>query len=195
MPSRKVWKGGEETSWQRYKTGPACPWDLTREKNAPRLPKSVYGQGRELRKRDLRMAGAPSESEQKPPPAEPPSLAGCWLTARFESEGGSQRDFGQANILYHRPDNGQTTRLCGESVDLIGALAHITEQTLDGIGRLDVPMHALRELVKREGLLFLLSQASHRFWIALAVFGFESRQMCGDRLLLTRQLKQRLLYL
>src|SRR3989440_9143897 len=125
MPSRKLWKGGEETSWQRYKTGPACPWDLTREKNAPRLPKSVYGQGRELRKRDLRMAGAPSESEQKPPPAEPPSLAGCWLTARFESEGGSQRDFVQADILHRGPDNRQATVLSREDVDLISPLPHI----------------------------------------------------------------------
>src|SRR2546421_12993775 len=57
-----------------------------KRENIPRLPKSVYRQGRELRKRDLRMAGVPPESEQKPPPAEPPSLAGCWLTARFESE-------------------------------------------------------------------------------------------------------------
>ncbi len=30
-------------------------------------------------KETLRMAGAPPENEQKPPPAEPPSLAGCWL--------------------------------------------------------------------------------------------------------------------
>ena len=45
-------------------------------------------------KETLRMAGAPPESEQKPPPAEPPSLGGYWLTAHFESSGGSQRDAG-----------------------------------------------------------------------------------------------------
>ena len=129
------------------------------------------------------MAGAPSESEQKPPPAEPPSLAGCWLTARFESEGGSQRDFVQADIRHRSPDNRQATGFRRKHVNLIRPLPDIAKQALNGIGRLDVLMHALRELVKREGLLFLLSQASHRFWIALAVFGFESRQMCGDRAL------------
>src|SRR5205823_15093213 len=40
MPSRKLWKGGEETSWQRCKTGPACPWDLTREKISPDFQKA-----------------------------------------------------------------------------------------------------------------------------------------------------------
>jgi hypothetical protein len=38
-----------------------------------------------------------------------------------------------------------------------------------------VSVHALRELIKREGLLFFLGQASHGLWIALAVFGECSR--------------------
>jgi hypothetical protein len=71
------------------------------------------------------MAGAPPESEQKPPPAEPPSLAGCWLTAHVESEGGSERDFVQADILDRGPDNRQATVLGREDVDLISALPHI----------------------------------------------------------------------
>jgi hypothetical protein len=31
-----------------------------------------------------RIAGVPQESEQKSPPPEPPSLAGCWLMARTQ---------------------------------------------------------------------------------------------------------------
>ena len=50
------------------------------------------------------------------------------------------RDFVQADILDGRPDNGETTGLRREDVDLIGALAHITEQTLNRIGRLNMPM-------------------------------------------------------
>ena len=91
----------------------------------------------------------------------------------------------QADILHRSPDNGETTRLSREDVDLIGALPHIAEETLNGVGRLNMPMHALRELVKREGLLFFLGQTSHGFWIALAVFGFEGRQL-GHRLLFVR---------
>jgi hypothetical protein len=77
----------------------------------------------------------------------------------------------QADILDGCPDDSQATHLGSEHVNLIGALPHEASQTLDGIGSLNVAVHALRELVKGEGLLFLLSQASHRFWIALAVFG------------------------
>ncbi len=74
----------------------------------------------------LRMAGAPQESEHKPPPPEPPSLAGCWLTARFESRGASlHRDFVQADVLDRRPDDRQATGLCREHVNLISALPHI----------------------------------------------------------------------
>jgi hypothetical protein len=37
----------------------------------------------------------------------------------------------QVDILNGRPDNGQATGLGGEHVDLIGALSHITEETLN----------------------------------------------------------------
>ncbi len=36
----------------------------------------------------------------------------------------------QANILDGGPDDRQATGLCGEHINLIGALAHIAEQTL-----------------------------------------------------------------
>src|SRR5437667_1510344 len=55
----------------------------------------------------LRMAGAPQEREPKPLPPEPPSLAGCWLTARSQSSAVSQRDSMQADVLDRRPDNRQ----------------------------------------------------------------------------------------
>src|SRR6266700_3161303 len=64
---------------------------------------------------------------------------------------------------------------------------HIAEEALNGIGRLNVSMHRLRKLVKRQQVLFILSQASYRFWIALSVLGFEGGQV-GERLLLTRLL-------
>ena len=82
-------------------------------------------------------------------------------------------DFVQADILHRCPDNRQATGLRREDVDLISPLPHIAEETLNGIGRLNVPMHRLRKRIKRQRLLFLLSQAPHRFWIAFAIFGFK----------------------
>ena len=83
----------------------------------------------------------------------------------------------QADILDGGPNDGQATGLRREHVDLISPLAHIAEKTFNGVGRLNVPVHGSREGIKRERLLFLLSQASDRLWIALAVFGFEGRQV------------------
>ncbi len=53
---------------------------------------------------------------------------------------------------------------------------YIAEEAFDGVGGLDVAVHRLRKRKKREGVLFVLSQASDRLWIALAVLGFEGRQ-------------------
>jgi hypothetical protein len=87
----------------------------------------------------------------------------------------------QADILGRRPDNGQATGLRGEDVDLIGALPHIAEQTLNGIGRLNVSVHALRKRIKGQQVLFVLSQASYRFWIALrSRLGIALRTLCMD---------------
>ena len=44
-----------------------------------------------------------------------------------------------------------------QDVNLIGALSHIAKQTFKGIGGPNMPVHALRKLVKRERFLFLLS--------------------------------------
>ena len=83
----------------------------------------------------------------------------------------------QADILNGRPDDRQATGLRGEHINLISTLSHVAKQAFDGIRRLNRAMHGLRELIKREGLLFFLSQASHSLWIALAVLGFEAGQL------------------
>ena len=83
----------------------------------------------------------------------------------------------QADVLDRGPDNRQATALGREDVNLIGALAHIAEETLDGIGGLNVPMHRLRKIIKRQRFLFFLGEASHRFGIAFAIFGFEGLQL------------------
>jgi hypothetical protein len=67
------------------------------------------------------------------------------------------------------------------------ALAHIAEQAFNGIGGLNVPVHRGRKRIKGQQVLFVLSQASYRFWIALAVFGFEGGQL-GQSLLFCRLL-------
>ena len=60
------------------------------------------------------------------------------------------------------PHNRQATGFGRENVDLIGALPHITEEAFNGIGGLDVAVHRLRKRIKREGVLFVLPQASDR---------------------------------
>ncbi len=77
------------------------------------------------------------------------------------------RNLSERNALDGCPDDSQTTHLGREHINLIGALAHIAKQTLDGIGRADVAMHGLRKVVKGQRLVFLFSQASHSFWVEL----------------------------
>jgi hypothetical protein len=67
------------------------------------------------------------------------------------------------------------------------ALAHITEETLNGIRRLNVPVHALRKRIKRQQVLFILCQAAHSFGIAPSILGFEGDQL-GQCLLFGRLL-------
>ncbi len=61
----------------------------------------------------------------------------------------------QADVLDGRPDNREATALPREHVDLIGALSHIAEETLNGIGGLNVSVHGDRKLVKREEMLLI----------------------------------------
>ena len=77
----------------------------------------------------------------------------------------------QADVLNRCPDNGETTGLGCEDVDLIGTLPYIAEETLDRIGGLNVPMHRCGKRIKRQEVLFVLSQAAHCFGIALSILG------------------------
>jgi hypothetical protein len=95
-------------------------------------------------------------------PNHPLRLVAC-LRATISPRALLYCDFMQVDILDGRPDNGKATGLGGEHVDLIGALSHITEETLNGIGRLNMPVHRLRKGIKRQEVLFVLSQASYRF--------------------------------
>ncbi len=54
----------------------------------------------------------------------------------------------QTDILDRRPDNGETTGLRREHVNLIGALPHIAEETFDGIGRLTMSVPGTEETRK-----------------------------------------------
>ena len=49
----------------------------------------------------------------------------------------------QADILDRCSNDGEATGLRREHVDLIGALPHIAEEALNGIGSLNVSVHAL----------------------------------------------------
>ena len=112
----------------------------------------------------------------------------------------ADRGLGQADILHHGPHDGQATRFCGESVNLIGPLPNVTQQAFNGIGTANGAMHDLREGIKRQHMLFILDQAADGFGRALLVLGLEGRQIqqsmlpvllfpdacqrCGDLLLL-----------
>jgi len=93
----------------------------------------------------------------------------------------------QADVLDRGPDNREATGLRRKHVNLIRPLPDIAKQTFDGIGRLNVSVHGRWELVKRQQVLFVLCQASYRFWIALSILGFEGCQL-GQRLLFARLL-------
>lgn len=116
------------------------------------------------------IAGVTQGSLQKSPPPDPPSLAGCWF------------DF---PLLALEPHHSEI--LCKwiscivaqtiarqlfskvQDIDLISALPHEAPQTFNGVGRLNVSMHRLGKGVKRQEGLFVLRQASYRFWIAFTV--------------------------
>jgi hypothetical protein len=83
----------------------------------------------------------------------------------------------QADVLDGGPDNRQATVLRREHVDLIGTLTHIAKQAFNRVGGLNVPVQRLRKRIKRQEVRFVFPEASHRLWIALAIFGFEGTQL------------------
>ncbi len=86
---------------------------------------------------------APQDCKRRPHkrPCSQEKRAFVWLVAFVSSSdqfpAALQRDFVQANVLDGGPDNRETTGLRREDVDLIRALSHIAEETLNGIGRLN----------------------------------------------------------
>jgi hypothetical protein len=81
---------------------------------------------------------------KKPPAPSPPSLAGCSLDFPFfRISVGSHRNFVQTDILDRGPNNRQATGFRREHVNLIGALAHIAEETLNGIDGFDVNLQSI----------------------------------------------------
>ena len=78
----------------------------------------------------------------------------------------------KTDILDRGPDNGKATGLRREHINLIGALSHEASEAFDSIGGLNMSVHAHRELVKRQQVLFILNQTADRFWIALSVLGW-----------------------
>jgi hypothetical protein len=50
-----------------------------------------------------------------------------------------------------------------QDINLIGTLPHVAEEAFDRIGRLDMSVHASRELVKRQQVRLILHQTADRF--------------------------------
>ena len=89
----------------------------------------------------------------------------------------ADRNLGQANILHHRLDNGQTTRFRGESVNLIGASSDEASQAFNGIGAANGAMHDRWKGRKGQEMFFIFDQAPYGFRIALTILGFKCRQI------------------
>jgi hypothetical protein len=65
--------------------------------------------------------------------------------SRHQLSGALERDCVQADVLDDGPDNRDATRLRRTHINLIGALPYIAEETFNGVGGLNVPMHRLRK--------------------------------------------------
>jgi hypothetical protein len=79
------------------------------------------------------------------------------------------RDFVQADILFRRPDNRETTNLSGEHIDLIGRCRTLLKRLGVRISRLNLAVHRLR---KSQELLLLArrmteDQKSRQFFVFL----------------------------
>jgi len=60
------------------------------------------------------------------------------------------RNLWQADILHHRPHDGQTTGFCRKGINLIRALPDEASETFNGIGTANVAMHDRWESIKRQ---------------------------------------------
>jgi hypothetical protein len=77
------------------------------------------------------------------------------------------------NSLHHCKDNAQTARFCCESINLIGSPPHVAKKAFNRIRATNIPMHDLRESIKRQEMRFIFAQTPHGFGIALSVLAFE----------------------
>jgi hypothetical protein len=112
-----------------------------------------------------------------------------WTKAIFSSFPIGQRAKAREDTTEGRRGTSTYLDYTIDAVIKIGALAHIAKQAFNSIGRLNVPVHGHRKLVKGQQVLFIFSQTSHRLGRAFAVFGFEDLQLghgflFGERLLL-----------
>jgi hypothetical protein len=123
-----------------------CPPDLTEPPDAPGFHKSSPEKAVLSGKENPCVAGVTATKHLLP--THPLWLVAC-LRAVISCQGSFHREFVQADILDRGPNDGETTGLGGEHIDLIGALPHIAEKTLNGIGGLNVSVHALRKGIKR----------------------------------------------
>jgi hypothetical protein len=73
--------------------------------------------------------------------------------------------------LHHGPDDGQTRRLGGEGINLVGALPHEASQAFNRIRAANRAMHDRWKSIKRQQMLFIDASAAYGFRVALAVFG------------------------
>src|SRR5258708_28972006 len=64
-----------------------------------------------------------------------------------------------------------------QGINLIGALSNIAEKAFNGIGRLNMTIHGRWKGIKREEMLFILSQAAYCFGVALSIFRFKRIQI------------------
>src|SRR5947199_213834 len=106
-----------------------------------------------------------------------PTHSGWLLVSAIGGQPLRDRNLWQADILHHRPHDGQTTGFCREGVNRIGALPDIAKETFNGIGTANVAMHDRRESIKRQKMLFIFTKTADGFGIALLIFGFKGRQI------------------
>src|SRR5207244_7957986 len=99
------------------------------------------------------VAGGPAKNH--PFPNHPLRLVAFFLTV-ISARASFHRDFVQADILDRCPNDGEATGLRREHINLIGALSHVAEEAFDRIGRLNMSVHALRELVKRQQVVLAI---------------------------------------
>src|SRR5215831_16303376 len=92
----------------------------------------------------------PQDCQHKLSPPEPPSLAGCWLTDALSSQE-SHTEIRCKRISWIVAQTiVRQLNAAREHLNLIGALPHIAEQTLNGIGGLNVAVHCGRKRIKRQ---------------------------------------------